>query len=463
MLPRKIVVIGAGSASFGTNTLKFLLSNERLRGSELALVDTNLDSLEAVRRFSEKMNRDWGAKQKITTHSNHLSALDGAEFVIVAIEVPPREKLWRQDFEIPLKYGVRQPYAENGGPGGFIHAARNIGPILTIARDMEQECPQALMINFSNPMIRICDVVNRYSSIKVVGLCHQFQVAYAIVGQLLNNELDIDPSLHFVNTTATPAQTRIRRELARQAREKVNIVSAGINHFTWILSITDNRTGEDLCPRFSERWEAYYPEFEPLTRRVFKYFGCFPVAGDEHICEYLPWVSDPETRPWEKYDIDLYEWESREKQRSEIIEQHLLMSSGELSLDGLNDLESEGAIEIIEALAGGKVYYHQSANLPNEGYVTNLPANAIVEVPAVVNGLGMRGIGVGELPSGVAELCRRELVSAQLGVDAVVKGDRALAMQCLLLDPVIRDIDVAQMILDEYLDTYREYLPQFWM
>ena len=120
-----------------------------------------------------------------------MEALEEAEFVVLAIEVPPRETLWRLDFEIPLKYGVRQPYAENGGPGGFAHAARNIGPVMEIVRDMERHCPEAWLINFTNPMVRICDAVNRYSRIKVVGLCHQILVGYALVGMALADDLGI--------------------------------------------------------------------------------------------------------------------------------------------------------------------------------------------------------------------------------------------------------------------------------
>ena len=142
---------------------------------------------------------------RITTALDHKEALDEAGFVVSAIEVPPREKLWRTDFDIPLKYGLRQPYAENGGPGGFAHAARNIGPVLEIAHDMEQACPDALFINFSNPMMRVCDAVARYSRIKVVGLCHQIKAGYGMVGYSLAKELGIEiPEGHFISTHADP-------------------------------------------------------------------------------------------------------------------------------------------------------------------------------------------------------------------------------------------------------------------
>ncbi|MDZ4158155.1 MAG: alpha-glucosidase, partial [Anaerolineaceae bacterium] len=171
MLPTKIVVIGAGSASFGLNTLAALMRSQRLRGSHLALVDHNSETLALVTRLAERLNREWGAQMTVSAHTRCQEALEGAGFVVSAIEVPPREALWRSDYEIPLKYGVRQPYGENGGPGGFAHACRNIGPVLEIARDMEQLCPQAWYINYTNPMARICDAINRYTSIKTVGLC----------------------------------------------------------------------------------------------------------------------------------------------------------------------------------------------------------------------------------------------------------------------------------------------------
>jgi len=462
MLPTKIVVIGAGSAIFGLNTLAQLMMSDLLRGSELALVDMNSEALSLVGRLADRLNQEWRSRMVLTEHTHHQTALEGADFVVVSIEVPPREKLWRMDFEIPLKFGVRQPYAENGGPGGFAHAARNIGPLLDIAHDMEKLCPDAWMINFSNPMIRLCDAVNRFSRIKVVGLCHQIHMGYAIAGQLLSEELGINIKAKFSNTAATPSQTPIRRNYAHQAFNKIDIVAAGINHFTWILGIYDKCTGEDLYPRFRELWDAYDPNFEPLTRRLYRYFGLFPVAGDEHICEYLPWMSDPVTKPWEKYDVMLYEWDLKEENRNEGYSEIAKMGAGEVSIDKLRDEDSEGAVELIQALAGGGTHYHLAVNLPNIGYIGNVPDQAVVEVPGIANGYGVRGIGIGELPHGVAELCRRELTTAQLCVDAVVQGDRQLAMQSLLLDPVIRDIDVAEQILEGYLEAYQDLLPQFW-
>ena len=191
MLPTKIVIIGAGSASFGLNTVATLMRSKRLRGSQLALVDRNAETLALIQRLAQRLNREWDAAMTISAHTHHQDALEGAAFVVSAIEAPPREELWRRDFEIPLKYGVRQPYAENGGPGGFAHTARNVLPVLEIAHAMEDACPDAWFINFSNPMVRICDAIARYSKIKVVGLCHQIFAGYGMVGYVLAEELGI--------------------------------------------------------------------------------------------------------------------------------------------------------------------------------------------------------------------------------------------------------------------------------
>jgi len=462
MLPTKVVVIGAGSAIFGLNTLAALMRSERLRGSHLALVDRNGDSLASMGRLAERLNREWDAQMTVTTHTHHADSLDGAEFVILSIEVPPREELWRLDYEIPLKYGVRQPYAENGGPGGFAHAARNIGPVMEIVRDMERACPDAWLINFTNPMIRICDAVARYSSIRVVGLCHQIHAGYAMVGLALAADLGIEVPDGFTDCHASPSTIPPRRYVGRQALQLVDIKAAGLNHFSWMLDVRDRRTGEDLYPLFAKRWAAMDARFEPLTRRIYETFGLFPIPGDEHLCEYLPWASDPATRPWEKYDLSLYEWELWEQLRDFSHDNVIRMADSQATIAHLRDTDSEGALEMVENIAGAGNHYHLAVNLPNVGQIGNLPRGAIVETPGLVSGMGVQGIDVGSLPEPIAELCRREIAVTRLCVDAAVHGDRRAALQCLLLDPVITDLDVAQQVLDDYLETYREHLPQFW-
>ncbi len=457
-----ITVIGAGSASFGENTLSAILRSTKLKGSTLRLVDRNTQSLDIIHRLANRLNREWDSSFIISAHANHKDALDGANFVVSAIEVGPREKLWRSDYEIPLKYGVHQPYAENGGPGGFIHTARNIMPLMEIIHDMELACPDAWFINFTNPMVRICDAINRYSKIKIVGLCHQIYTGFDMVGVALAKDLGIDVPDGLEGMHADAFQHPLQQMVIHQAVPLLDIRAAGTNHFSWILSVHNRRTGEDLYPLLKERFFELDEKFEPLTRRVFRDFGLFPVPGDTHLCEYLPWMSDSATKPWEKFNIRLYDWEMMAGLRDFSLDRLNEMANGSMTIEGLLNTDSEGALEMIENISGAGNHYHLAANLPNTGQISNLPLNTIVETPVMVDGAGVHPVFVGALPEPVAELCRRELMVAQLGVDAAVEGDYKKALQCLLLDPVIRDPDSARLVLDDYLQTYKEYLPQFW-
>src|SRR6187455_3139595 len=461
-VPTKITVIGAGSASFGENTLSAIMRSKKLCGSTLALVDRNADSLDIVHRLATRLNRDWNAQFKITAHTDHRDALMDSNFVVNAIEVGARENLWQQDFEIPIRYGVRQPYAENGGPGGFAHAARNIGPIMHIAHHMEKVCPDAWFVNFTNPMIRICDAVNRHSKIKAVGLCHQIYAGYAMVGVALAKDLGIEVPEGLTGMHAAVDQHPLQHRVREQIVPLIDIRAAGLNHFTWILSIHDRRTGEDLYPLFRKRFFELDPAFEPLTRDVFAAFGSFPVPGDTHLCEYLPWLSDAQTKPWETYNIRLYDWDLFAAVREFELGRMNDMANNEATIDGLLDTDSEGALEMIENQVCATTHYHLAANLPNTGQISNLPPGSTVETPVIVDGAGIHPVHVGALPGPVAELCRREIFTAQLGVDAAVEGDREKALQCLLLDPVITDIETGRKILNDYLTSYKEYLPQFW-
>lgn len=462
MLPTKIVVIGAGSASFGLNTLGALMRSKRLEGSQLALVDQNAETLAIVRRLADRLNQEWGAKLVITSHVHHEDALPGASFVVSAIEVPPRERLWRTDWEIPLRHGVRQPYAENGGPGGFAHAARNIGPVLKIAHDMEKACPDAWFINYTNPMVRICDAVSRYSKIKVIGLCHQIYHGYGTVAFLLADKYGLKVPDVPVTAFSDSKNWHLLHDLSHKSPQLFDIKAAGTNHFTWMLSIHDKATGEDLYPLVREAWSKADPQYEPLTHRLYDAFGWMPIPGDGHLCEYLPWVTDTETKPWEKYHLKLYDWDAAEQGREEGHKKIALMGEGKQSIDSLKGADSEGALEMIENIAGAGNHYHLAVNLPNIGQVTNLPMGAIVETPGLISGLGARGFPIGEMPENVAVLLRQELTRVRLCVDAAANGDRQAALQCLLFDPVITDIETAKAVLDDYLTSYKQYLPQFW-
>jgi alpha-galactosidase len=458
--PPKVVIVGAGSAIFGLNTLATLVRSPRLHGGTLALVDLNAGGLALISALARRLNCEWDANLTIESSTRREDVLPGADFVIVSIEVGPREGTWRRDWEIPLQFGVRQPYGENGGPGGLAHTLRQVPEMLAIARDMERLCPDAWLINFTNPVPRLCLAVSRYTRIRTVGLCHQIDIAYMMAGVALAEQLGVDVPPG-VNSNAHPDVWPKARHVADQVKPLVDVKAAGLNHFTWILDLRDRRSGEDLYPAFRQAFMALPADFEPLTRAVFQATGLCPVPGDSHLAEYLPWCHDPQTQPWVKYDLFLYDWEEAQARRDRLWRVIEAMAAGHAPLLNLKNARGEGAVEIIEGLLGGAEIYRPAVNIPNQGHIANLPDGAIVEVPALVGGWGIQGLHVGPLPEAVAELCRREIAVAGLAVDAAVTGDRTVALQALLLDPCINDLDTARAILDAYLAEYAAYLPSF--
>jgi alpha-galactosidase len=356
---------------------------------------------------------------------------------------------------------VRQPYAENSGPGGFAHTARNAPLILSIAQDMERLCPDAWFLNFTNPMIRLTWVVERYTKVKVVGLCHQLYWAYGMAGAVLADRWGLDyPDDFHVHTDYDNADSLFKG--IALAVPHMEIRAAGLNHFSWVYDICDKETGEDLYPMLRERWlKRFRRDFEPLSREVFETFGLMPTAGDAHLCEFLPWTHDPVKKPWEKYHLTHQNWDGNRQRRADQWAKARAIVGGERPVDELRSAISEGVPEIVEAITFNDDAYHHQLNLPNSGLIPNLPDDAIVEVPGVISGMGINGLSMAPLPEGIAELCRRELALSSLTIDACVRGDRHLALQSLLLDPTINDIDTARAILEDFLATFAEYLPQF--
>jgi alpha-galactosidase len=465
--PPKIVVIGAGSAIFGLGAMATIIRSERMHGAELALVDINEPALATMTTLAEKMNQSWGAGMTITSSTNRRELLPGADFVIVSVQVGDRETVWEMDYEIPLRHGIHQPYAENGGPGSIAHTARNLPLMLDIAYDMEELCPDAWYLNLTNPLIRLTWGISRYTSIKVLGLCHQLLWGYAMAGAILSERYSIPvPEGFHVHTNADNMPNFI--PVARAAMEHLDIKAAGINHFSWVYDIRDRATGEDLYPELRDIWfNNYRSSFEPLTREMFQIFGQMPTPGDAHLCEFLPWVVDPHTRPWEKYHLTHQDWEGNRRRRARRRALAESIVAGETSVDELldvwkHDILEEPVVDIIAAIHYNNNYYNQQLNIPNNGgLIPNLPEDAIVEVPGLIAGMGVQGMGMPPLPEGIAELCRRELELSSIVVEAAAHGDKNMMLQALLLDPMVSDIDVARAIMDDFLNEFAEYLPQF--
>ncbi len=420
-----IVLIGAGSALFGPETLRDIFLCDALHGSHIMLVDVDEAHLARVLAFGRALNRAAGAGCELQATTDRRQALPGADFVVVSVAVE-RERLWKLDWEIPLRHGVRHVLGENGGPGGLSHALRNIPLILDICRDVESLAPDAWLLNYTNPMSRVCLAVARHTRLKFVGLCHQIGEGYRVVSTILG---------------VPAAELRIR--------------AAGLNHFTWI---TDLRfaDGRDAYPAFRERLAASDPDLMPLSRRLHDVYGLYPAVGDRHAGEY---IGDA----WREVGLAGYEFGMYETWVGAVWESIGAVLAGDEDevAAWLSEVSGERGVPIIAALWTGANQYEEAVNVVNGGAIANLPAHAVVETPAVVGGGDIQPLRIGNLPTGIAALCARQVAIQELTVEAAVTGNRQAALQALCLDPVVPDMPTAQAVLDELLAAQAPYLPQF--
>ena len=439
MRTTKITLVGAGSASFGLNTLLDLIAHaEALRGSTITLTDINAESLDLMLQVSRLLNKEGQAGLIFEGTTDLRAALDGAEFVIVSV-ARDRIETWRKDWEIPRKYGVKHVLGENGGPGGLGHTLRSVRLMLEVAGVIEDVAPGALVLNFTNPMSRVCLALERATSLRAVGLCHQIGAGYRIAGQVLG----------LVDSAADA------RAQAAMLHQKLDIKAAGLNHFTFIYDLRDNETGEDLYPLFEERLDAMPADFEPLSRRLFSAFGLFPATGDGHAGEYVSFAW--ETSAMKGYDFDGW-WTQGDAVKAKLRD----VVAGKLPVgEYIGRTSGERAVQIIDAMLHNKNQYELALNIPNNSCIPGLPEWAIVEVPGVVSSAGIAGISVPELPEGITALLAQQVVVQNLAVEAAIYGDREAALQSLLLDPVVTSYDTAVKILDELLVAHAAYLPQF--
>jgi len=254
----KIVFLGASSASFGLSVFRDLCSTHDLAGSTLVLVARNAERLARAERVARLLNEKSGAGLKFESTTDWRRALDGAQFVVHSTVID-RNRLWRHDFEVPRKFGIRHTLGENGGPGALFFTLRTLPVVFDFVREMEQRCPQALFINFSNPESRIILALGQYSKLRSVGLCHGIFIARSHIALILG-----------------------------MPDEQVEIWGAGLNHFQCLMQIRDRQTGADLYPLLREKEKHHDPEVEPLTRGLFRSFGYWLGCGDGHVGEYLP-------------------------------------------------------------------------------------------------------------------------------------------------------------------------------
>ncbi len=237
--------------------------------------------------------------------------------------------------------------------------------------------------------------------------------------------------------------------------ENLDAKAAGLNHFTWILDLRFKDSGEDAYPELRRKLRDYDPAFQPLSRKLFEVFGFYPSPGDDHVGEYLPWAT--EYCPMRGYDFD-----AAEKYRTETWEQIGRIVCGEEPVTELIGRRSgERAIDIVAGIVSNSNHLELAVNIPNDGHISNLPQDAIVEVPAVISSIGVSGFSIGELPQAIAALCQTQVCVQELAVAAAVAGDRNVALRALLADPVVQSMEAAESILDELLALEADYLPQF--
>lgn len=429
----KIVLIGAGSYAFGTATFRDLIAwREQLKGSTIVLVDVNPDALALMAGFLRKLNATVGDPYVIETTTDRRAALPGAGFVLISIAVQ-RNRLWRLDWEIPLKHGVKHVLGENGGPGGLFHAMRNIPIVLDITRDVEALCPEALVINFTNPEGRVCQALNRYSKVRFIGLCHGIDMMRHAVSVALDLPL-----------------------------EEIDPLAYGINHFSWVHTLRRRGTQEDLYPAFRAAVHERLPELEAavghslkLSRFLMDTFGMWPLPSDDHVGEYLSYA-------WELAGMEGYPFDRVDRESEDFKADIRKWTSGELPLpEWALTPSGERAIAIITGILYNTHQYELAVNLPNNGYIPNLPDDAIVEVPVIVDAAGVHGQRLEPLPEPIAAMCRTQIAVIDRVVEAGVHGDRNAALQALLLDPHITSTTQAEAILAELFEAHREFLPQF--
>lgn len=433
----KIVIIGAGSTEFTPGLLADLVASPELSSSEVALVDINPDAVDTMVHLGQRLAAEKGVGLQVSGTTNRREALPGADFVTTTIAVGGA-KAWERDVRIPERYGIYQTVGDSVGPGGVFRARRHVPEIVAIARDMEELCPEAWLFNYTNPMSTIVRGVQKSTSIRCVGLCH---------GVLHTHQV-------------------IARDLGVDAND-VNVVFAGVNHLCWLLDV--RHRGEDLYPQFraflNDRLQGGattdeadpYDSFQQVSAWLTQIYGLFPSPGDRHVAEFFPYFLRPQDGhlPYgTQSGLDMTNSIFAEKDTTR--ERLRAQAEGREPIDPelLEDArEGERLIQIISAIVHDARMPELAVNVCNDGLISNLPAWAIVEVPGQISGFGVRGVSVGSLPDGVADILRQRIYQQELTVDAALSGDRDLLLQALLADPLVTAIPVDQVVamLDEAL------------
>jgi alpha-galactosidase len=443
----QVTIIGGGSYQWGPKLITDLLTTPSLGGVDLVLEDIDPSALKTMAAYAQLVNEKVGAKATISTTTDQRASLDGADYVVVTISTGGFASM-SVDLDVPARHGIHQSVGDSVGPGGINRALRNIPVLLGIARDMEECCPEAWMLNITNPMTCLTRVVCRESALKCVGLCHE-------VGNFC---MDVAIALGLPHLAVRPQIT-------------------GINHFPVVCSLDiDGEDGFAILSKLVEELgglDAVATSAEPepfstldfakrhlLSLTFLDRFGAVPAAGDRHVAEFVPWILTESSGWGAEWGIELTPIATREEHQEGFIaevsavlagtEEPAMWQSGEMVAPVIDSITTGAAREL-------------PLNLPNTGQSPDLPLDSVVETMCVVDSAGIRGRDKARPPKPLAELLRRHVAVQELTVEAALSGDRKLAGAAFALDPLagrgtFSDIEA---MVDELLEGTSKWLPQF--
>ncbi len=434
----KITFMGAGSTVFAKNVLGDAMLTPCLEDSVISLYDIDAQRLEESYLMLTAINNNLGNKARIEKYcgvENRKDALRGANYVVNAIQVGLYDPCTITDFEVPKKFGLRQTIADTLGIGGIFRALRTIPVMMDFAHDMEEVCPDAWFLNYTNPMAMLSGAMQRYTGIKTVGLCHSVQVCASSL----------------MNSVGMP-----------YVEDDVRTKIAGINHMAWLLEITD-KAGNDLYPEIKRRAAALTEKHGNMVRlEIMKRFGYYVTESSEHNAEYMPYfIKDKYPNLIGDFCIPLDEYPRRcvnqiaewEKRRDELTKDPHLTHTRTY----------EYASYIMEAMETNKPY-KIGGNVINNGLITNLPRNACVEVPCLVDASGITPCYIGDLPEQCAALNRTNINVQLMTIEAAMTLKKDAIYQAALLDPHTAselDIDTIIKMCDALIEAHEGWLPQY--
>ena len=439
---RSIVLIGAGSTVFTPGLLTDLTSSRTFDEWTLHLVDINGDAAETMGRLGRRIAADQGSGLRIEVHTDRRAALPRANVVVTTIAVGGAIG-WLHDMQVPARHGITQTVGDSVGPGGVLRALRHVPELVAIAQDVADLAPDAWLVNYSNPLTANVRAITSQTRVRAIGLCHG--------------------TMH--------TRAALAAELGLPADE-VHAVFAGLNHLSWLLDLRHGT--EDLYPRLGEMVAERAGGIDsPSTGRegthqavsadLFRTFGLYPAPGDRHVAEFYSWYlrgADSDHMPWGlQAGRDMTVQYIGEK--AQLWERLHAQAEGTEPLPGLRDQEAERLVAILEALVSGRDSVELAVNLPNDGKISNLPPEAVVEVPAVVGAGRITGVAVGPMPDAIAAVLTARAAQQELTVRAALTGDRRLAIQAIALDPLVPDPTTAAAVLDDAVVAHAPLMDRF--